>query len=1035
MAARQRPKQRSRTKSSPESTRPVERSAPPKEGTPGNASQSGEGRASRGKRRARKGNRAAWVPIVGIGASAGGLDALTQLLKHLPDQPGLPIVVVQHLSPHHKSLLSQILQDATRMPVAQVNAETRLVMNRVYVIPPDRFLELDEGRLRLTPHPGVGSPHPIDSFFRSLARGAGPGAVGIVLSGTGSDGAAGLREIHAAGGITIAQDPDSAEHDGMPRAAIATGVVDLVLRPERIAEELAEIARHRPEGPLVPPELADDSGAPSEQLARVFALLRKGTNVDFSQYKKATVQRRLQRRMLLHRLHDLEAYIELLARDAAEVRELHEDLLIQVTSFFREPASFELLAQRVLPEILRRRNEGPVRIWVPGCATGEEAYSVAITLLELLGPESPTTPLQLFATDVSETAIEHARVGAYPENISADLSPDRLRRFFNRVDGSYRVAQIVRELCVFARQDVTRDPPFSRLDLIMCRNLLIYLEPALQRKLMNIFHYALKPGGFLLLGQAETVGPQADLFAVADKGHKLYTKKSVETPTNLDFGSVDTTSATPGERRRLALVPLPENELLREARQHILSSYAPPGVIVDTELKIVETLGQTGPYLELAPGLASLNLIKMARQGLVHALRMAVHTARRDSRSVRREGMRVTHDGSARTVDVSVVPLSDGRESPYFLVLFEDVTAGTKKAAEHERARPRGRRERRSKQDTRLRALEQELDSTRQHMQSMIQDLEAANEELQSANEEILSSNEELQSTNEELNTAREELQSTNEEINTVNEELHGRNEELIRVNSDLTNLLASVHAAIVIVGSDLRIRRFTPLAEKALNLIQSDIGRPIHHIKPNIDCPDLEDRIRSVIDGVTPYQGEVRDAQGRWLALGIRPYKDLENRIDGAVLTLVDISEQKKLETALHEEQERSQAVDDTVSEWVVVLDASLHVRQANAAFRGAFRVDGDGALDRPIAELGDGWGDPRIGSLIERALSRGPRGEGVELDLEFSDLGRRRLALVARRIDSANEDPLVLLVARDRAANDEREGGGEGWRSRTSG
>src|SRR5262249_1693694 len=303
-------------------------------------------------------------------------------------------------------------------------------------------------------------------------------------------------------------------------------------------------------------EVADEAGAPSEQLAGVFALLRKGTNVDFSQYKKATVQRRLQRRMLLHRLHDLDAYIELLARDAAEVRELHEDLLIQVTSFFREPASFELLAQRGLPETLRRRNDRPVRIWVPGCATGEEAYSVAITLLELLGPESPTPPLQLFATDVSETAIEHARVGAYPENISADLSPERLRRFFNRVDGSYRVAQIVRELCVFARQDVTRDPPFSRLDLIMCRNLLIYLEPALQRKLMNIFHYALKPGGFLLLGQAETVGPQADLFAVSDKGHKLYTKKSVETPPNLDFGSVDTTSAAPGERGRLVLVPL-----------------------------------------------------------------------------------------------------------------------------------------------------------------------------------------------------------------------------------------------------------------------------------------------------------------------------------------------------------------------------------------------------------------------------------------------------------------------------------------------
>src|SRR5262245_21460557 len=581
MAARQRPKQRTPTKSSAESTRPVARSAPPKEGTPGNGSQSGEGRASRGKRRARQGKRAAWVPIAGIGASAGGLDALTQLLKHLPDQPGLPIVVVQHLSPHHKSLLSQILQDATRMPVAQVNAETRLVMNRVYVIPPDRFLELDEGTLRLRPHPGVGSPHPIDSFFRSLARGAGAGAVGIVLSGTGSDGAIGLREIHAAGGITIAQDPDSAEHDGMPRAAIGTEVVDLVLRPEAIAEELTEIAKHPPELPLGRPDDEDADATPTEQLARVFALLRKFTGVDFSLYKKATVHRRLQRRMLLHKFTELDRYVDLLAKSPEEVRELHQDLLIQVTSFFREHSSFELITERVLPEILKRRVDGPIRVWVPGCATGEEAYSIAITLLEALGQDAPSTPIQVFATDVSEKSIEHARAGSYPENISADLSADRLRRFFTRTDGKYRVAQMVRELCVFARQDVTRDPPFSRLDLIVCRNLLIYLEPPLQRKLMNVFHYALKPGGFLLLGQAETVGASADLFAVSDKSHKLYMKKSVETPVNLDFGNV---GAPPTLERRAAGSPaVLESALLRDARQLILNRYCPAGVIIDSE--------------------------------------------------------------------------------------------------------------------------------------------------------------------------------------------------------------------------------------------------------------------------------------------------------------------------------------------------------------------------------------------------------------------------------------------------------------------
>jgi two-component system CheB/CheR fusion protein len=954
-----------------------------------------------------------WLPVVGVGASAGGLDPLIAILKRLPDRPGLPIVVVQHLSPHHKSLLSEVLQEATRMPVAQVSQDTKLEPDHVYVIPPDRFLALEGGVLRLKPHPGVGSPHPIDSSFRSLAKAAGPGAVGVVLSGTGSDGAVGLREIHAAGGITIVQIPESAEHDGMPRAAIATNVVDLVLRPEEIADELLEIARHPrdyaalglgPHGSL----------APGETLDRVFAVLRKVTGVDFSQYKKATVQRRLQRRMLLQKVTDLDDYSGILSRNPAEVRELQQDLLIQVTSFFREPASFDLLREQVFPELLKRREEGPIRCWVPACATGEEAYSLAISLVEALGSEAPGTSLQIFATDVSESAVEHARGGIYPESISADLTTDRLRRFFTRSDGSYRVSQSVRELCVFARQDVTRDPPFSRLDLIVCRNLLIYLEAPLQKKLMNIFHYALRPGGFLLLGQAETVGASADLFSIVDKGHKLYTKKSVQTPVALDFASVGGAGNAAASDRRHAGQPFAENQLLREARQLILSRYGPPGVIVDPELAIVETLGQTGPYLELPPGSASLNVMKMARQGLGHALRMAVHTARRDNRAVRREGIRVQHDGHPRVVNVSVAPLSDERSAPYLLILFEDVTLAEAKDDDAPSARgARGARGARRAPDARVQALEQELDSTRVHMQAMIQDLEAANEELQSANEEILSSNEELQSTNEELNTAREELQSTNEEINTVNEELHCRNDELIRVNSDLTNLLASVQAAIVIVGSDLCIRRFTPLAEKVLNLIPTDIGRPIHHIKPNIEMHGLEDHIRTVIDGVAPYQGEVRDSQGRWLTLGIRPYKDLDNRIDGAVLTLTDLEEQKKFETALLTEQELLRTVGEIIPAWVVLLDAGGRILRANSSFCSDFRVEPSSVADRVLPEIDEGWGDARIHVLLERALSRAAREEDAEVEAVFSQLGARRLTLRIRRIEAPPASPRILVVA----------------------
>ena len=948
----------------------------------------------------------AWTPIAGIGASAGCLEALTHIFRRLPDKPGLPIVVVQHLSPRHKSLLGEILQETTRMPVEQVGARTKLVANHVYVIPPDRFLELQDGELRLTPHPNVGSPHPIDAFFRSLARGAGAGAVGVVVSGTGSDGSVGLREIHAAGGITIAQDPESAEHDGMPRAAIGTGIVDLVLRPDAIADELVEIAKHPREAVATDGPADPIPREPLAQMALVFALLRKGTGVDFTQYKKATVQRRLQRRMLLRKLTRLDDYLELLARDASEVRELHKDLLIQVTSFFREPSSFELLAEHVLPELARRRVDGPIRVWVPGCATGEEAYSIAIALLETLGADAPATPVQVFATDVSELAIEHARTGLYPENISADLTPERLRRFFSRVDGSYRVSQTVREMCVFARQDVTRDPPFSRLDLIVCRNVLIYLEPPLQKKLMNVFHYALKPNGFLLLGQAETVGPSTDLFSIADKTAKLYVKKSVETPLGLEFGA---TSGLPAhaERRPLPATNSTESQLVRDARQLILTRYGPPGVIIDAESQIVETLGQTGAFLELSPGSASLSILKMARAGLGHALRMAVHTARRDGGAVRREGVRIEREGQPpRVVNLSVSPLTDGRSSPYFLVLFEEVPEA-EKALEKS---ARGGRKARARDETRIDALEQELDTTRQHMQAMIQDLEAANEELQSANEEILSSNEELQSTNEELNTAREELQSTNEEINTVNEELHGRNHELIRVNSDLTNLLASVQAAIVIVGSDLRIRRFTPMSERALNLIQSDVGRPIHHIKPNIDFPGLEEHIRGVIDGVTPYRGEVRDVQGRWMMLVIRPYKDLENRIEGAVLTLTDIDEQKRSELALLEEQQMLEVLSARTGDWVLVLDAALCVRRANETFRAAFRLDGETLAGRALGEIDAAWSTPEVSELLQRALAAS---EG-ETDAAEVRLGARRLSLEARRLDRAAESPMLVLVAR---------------------
>ncbi len=527
--------------------------------------------------------------------------------------------------------------------------------------------------------------------------------------------------------------------------------------------------------------------------------------------------------------------------------------------------------QSVFPAIVsERRNDTPIRIWIPGCSTGEEAYSVAIALLEFLGDNAPSRPVQIFATDVSELAIDRARAGLYSDNIAADVSAERLRRFFNKVDGSFRVTKRVRDLCIFARQDLTRDPPFSKLDLIVCRNVLIYLGPVPQRKLMTVFHYALRHSGFLMLGGTETIGTHSDLFNVVDKRHRIYAKKPNVARTEMEFPVEYSPSRDAG--RKPPALERSTSSVQNEANRLIMARFAPPGVLVDADMKIVQFRGHTGAYLEPAPGEASLDLLKMAREGLLYGLRTAIAEALRSDAPIRKRGLRVKHNGHVNDVNLEVIPLSPTAEGRFFLILFESPKAEERSPSRKGRKSKAAPRPAPEKPDHRVSRLEQELAASRDYMQSMIQDLEAANEELQSANEEILSANEELQSTNEELDTAKEELQSTNEELNTVNEELQARNEELSRVNSDLLNLLGSVQIAIVIVTGDLRIRRFTPMAEKVLNLIPTDVGRPISDIKPNIDCPDLEQMILESIDSVSIKERECRDRSGRLYLLRMRP-------------------------------------------------------------------------------------------------------------------------------------------------------------------
>jgi len=915
------------------------------------------------------------MTVVGVGASAGGLEAFSAVLRSLPEDPGIALVFVQHLAPHHESALVALLSGHSALPVVQATEGMDVAPNHVYVIPPNAQMVIVGRKLHLNSRPDDKSQYtPVDAFFSSLAESFGQRAIAVVLSGTASDGAMGIRDVKSAGGLTIAQSPDAAKYDGMPRAAISTGMVDLVLPTSEIGPKLVELARHP--YTKIADGTAADPAIPEAQLHEIFELLRPVSGLDFRHYKLPTIKRRLFRRMALHRLPDVAQYIQLLRDSAEEVRALYRDLLIHVTRFFREPDSFEALARDVFPAIVEgRASVHPIRMWVSACSTGEEAYSLAIALIEFLQNRQLDLTIQIFATDVSESAVEEARAGVYPASIEGDVGADRLRRFFTKHDGGYRITKVVRDLCVFARQDLTKDPPFSRLDLILCRNVLIYMDAVLQKKLLSVFHYALNPNGFLVLGQAETVGAHVQLFSVVDKKHRVHRKK----PANLlPMTSIPTgQSATMPPKRQHAEPSGGEKFLQTEVSRVLIDRFAPPGVVIDPDMQIVQFRGQTGAYLEPAPGEASLNLLKMAKEGLLYGLRSAVHAARKTRNSIHKEGLKVRSGDGWKPVAIDVIPLPiNGRM--HYLVMFTEsgATRSRKTRTEARPSRKITRHERKSQMDF----LERELAASREYLQSVIQELEAANEELQSANEEILSSNEELQSTNEELDTAKEELQSTNEELSTVNDELHARNEELTRVNSDLVNLLSTVQIAIVIVTADLRIRRYTPMAEKVLNLIPGDVDRRIGHINPNIVGSNLERLIVECIDTIAPIEREVQDRQGHWFSLRVRPYRTIDNKIDGAVVTLYDIDVPKRYEEGIRATVALAEEAIVNSSEPIALIDADMRLRAVSHGFARMFSMSDhdlnrgralsdyaqmDGAYDK-LRAVSSATGDTPLGEDI---------------------------------------------------------------------
>lgn len=967
-------------------------------------------------------------PIVGIGASAGGVEALTQLLQHLSMDTGMAFVVVQHLDPNHESILSDLLGRVTKMPVLQVKDGMTVQPNHIYVVPPNANMSMEKQVLKIESRKETRGLHmPIDHFFRSLTRNHGSQAVGMILSGTGSDGALGLKDIKENGGITFVQDEKTAKFAGMPHSAIATGAVDFILSVEEITRELSRIARHpyitsSPSTPKEEPSSPPPPAMSPDKLGLILRLLRNATGIDFTYYKNNTILRRIYRRMVLRKMERLEEYSAYLKKNPEELKALYHDLLIKVTSFFRDPETFEALKQVIIPKILEHHPDGkPIRIWVPACASGEEVYSLAMCFLECLGDKAGDTSIRIFATDIDEGALQKARAGFYLENIALDVSSERLRKFFSKVDHNYRINKSIREICTFAKHDLCKDPPFSNVDLISCRNVMIYFEPLLQKRVIPIFHYALNPKGFLTLGTAESIGTFSELFALEDKKHKIYAKKLGSTPKTVDFSfrkpqSEETKKAL---RDQTGNEPLwKEADVYKEADRVLLNHYAPAGVLVDDQMNILQFRGDTGRFLLPAPGKASLNLLKMTREGLLVEVKAAVDQAQKTGAPVRRENIRLKYDGKILHVILKVIPLKVPSAS-HFVVLFEESLSPSASAV-----KKKGRQETLQKQEAENgenNQLKKELEATKEYLQSIIESQDANTEELKSANEEILSSNEELQSTNEELETAREELQSTNEELSTMNEELHHRNLEVSQANNDLNNLFSSANLPIIMVGNDLRIRRVTHMAEKILNILPTDIGRPLQDLRLTINIPDLESLLLSVRETAIVKEREVQDRQGHWYSLQIRPYKTTEQKIDGVVLFFINIDSVKGVERITRSLEELkiarnySEGIVQTVRQPLLILDKDLRVLSANSAFYRTFQVAKEETENQSIYSLGNGqWNIPQLRARLDYIFPKDTEFENFEVQHDFLHIGHKCMLLNARRIvlDGTGTETILLSI-----------------------
>jgi two-component system CheB/CheR fusion protein len=882
--------------------------------------------------------------IVGIGASAGGLDPIEKLLENLPVQTGLAFVVIQHLAAGQESMLSEILSRSTKMTVQQAKDDLQVEQDHVYVIPPGATLKLKNGSLKLLPKTTFFKP--INDFLISLASEQKTQAIGIVLSGTGNDGTEGLKAIKAEGGITFAQNPDTAQYPDMPKNAIAAETTHFVLSPEQISKELVRIAKH-------PQLVRFETKAPEQEkveteLKKIVIMLKTSLGVDFTHYRETTINRRITRRMVINKTENMQAYVEFLRKHPGELQILFDDLLIGVTSFFREPDTFLALAEKVFPELIQKKSPNePIRIWVPGCSTGEEVYSLAIAIQEFIEEKViRKVRVQIFGTDANEKNIEKARQGTYPKSIEDNVSENRLKRFFTSYNGHYRITKFIRDLCIFAKQDITTDPPFSNIDLIMCRNVLIYFDSYLHEKVLPIFHYGLKTSAFLVVGESESVGKFQYLFEPITAKGLIYRKKQAQPKAMLYEeafipNAAKKTLKPPGKADLLTV--------LSEKVDHLITTeYGPATLLVNSKLDILVFRGDVAPYLSPESGAASLNITKIIRKELRSQVQTAVYRSKKENKAFK-EKVRFKQKGQPKTVNIEIRPLETAEyDEPFYLVLLTEETAhnmnSTKKIesviSPVEMA---------NLKDRQIRELREDLEATKLSLQTLVEGQEAINEELGSSMEEVQSSNEELQSTNEELETAKEELQSGNEELQTLNEELKNRNLALGRLNDDLANLQTNIDLPVVIVDNELKIRRFTASAQSFLKIMPSDVGHPITNVNMGVHGADLENTIADVITKLSVVNREVELTGGRPSEMRIRPYLTEEKKIDGAVLSFTDITERKKAE----EEMRKSELILQNSSDSIIVTDLQGKITSWNKGAAEIFGYSSQDMLGETITKL----------------------------------------------------------------------------------